>query len=77
MEKRFKRYFFARIEQFIAENSNMQMKQSLYDLVRIQAQKMAFILNIYYPKMLRTKHYSIIMMNILKERETGLGDYCY
>lgn len=31
--KRFKRYFFARIERFIAENTNMQMKQNFYDLV--------------------------------------------
>jgi hypothetical protein len=34
LEKRFKRYFFARIEQFIADNTSMQMKQSLYDLVQ-------------------------------------------
>lgn len=34
LEKRFKRYFFARVEQFIAESSNMQVKQSLYDLVQ-------------------------------------------
>lgn len=34
LEKRFKRYFFARVEQFIADNTNMQMKQSLYDLVQ-------------------------------------------
>lgn len=34
LEKRFKRYFFARIEQFIAENTSMKMKQSLYDLVQ-------------------------------------------
>jgi hypothetical protein len=34
LEKRFKRYFFARIEQFIADNTKMQMKQSLYDLVQ-------------------------------------------
>ncbi|MDQ0338764.1 hypothetical protein J2S00_001550 [Caldalkalibacillus uzonensis] len=33
LNKRFKRYFFARIEQFIADNTNMQMKHSLYDLV--------------------------------------------
>lgn len=31
--KRFKRYFFARIERFIAQNTNMQMKQNFYDLV--------------------------------------------
>ncbi len=31
---RFKRYFFARIEQFIADNMNLQMKKSMYDLVR-------------------------------------------
>ncbi len=31
--KRFKRYFFARVEQFIAQNTNMQMKQNFYDLV--------------------------------------------
>lgn len=34
LEKRFKRYFFARVEQFIAKNTNMNMKQSLYDLVQ-------------------------------------------
>ncbi|MER2079688.1 DUF262 domain-containing protein [Psychrobacillus psychrotolerans] len=33
LNKRFKRYFFARIEKFIAEETKMQMKQSLYDLV--------------------------------------------
>jgi uncharacterized protein with ParB-like and HNH nuclease domain len=31
---RFKRYFFARIENFIANNTNMQMKHSFYDLVQ-------------------------------------------
>lgn len=34
LDKRFKRYFFARIEQFIADNTNMQMKHSLYNLVQ-------------------------------------------
>jgi len=33
LNKRFKRYFFARIEQFIADNTNLQMKHSFYDLV--------------------------------------------
>jgi uncharacterized protein with ParB-like and HNH nuclease domain len=33
LNKRFKRYFFARIEKFIAENTNMQMKHSVEDLV--------------------------------------------
>lgn len=33
LSKRFKRYFFARIEKFIAENTNMNMKHSLYNLV--------------------------------------------
>lgn len=33
LNKRFKRYFFARIESFIAKNTNMEMKHSLYDLV--------------------------------------------
>ncbi len=31
--KRFKRYFFARVERFIAKNTNMLMKQNFYDLV--------------------------------------------
>ncbi|MFW5793825.1 MAG: DUF262 domain-containing protein [Bacteroidota bacterium] len=31
---RFKRYFFARVEKFIAENMNLEMKKSIYDLVR-------------------------------------------
>lgn len=34
LNKRFKRYFFARIETFIAENTNLNMKHSLYDLVK-------------------------------------------
>lgn len=31
---RFKRYFFARIEKFIADNTNLQMKHSFYDLIQ-------------------------------------------
>ena len=42
LEKRFKRYFFARIEQFIADNTNMKMKQSLYDLVQNTGSKNGF-----------------------------------
>lgn len=34
LDKRFKRYFFARIEKFIAINTNLNMKHSLYDLVQ-------------------------------------------
>lgn len=34
LNKRFKRYFFARIEKFIADNTNLNMKHSLYDLVK-------------------------------------------
>lgn len=33
LSKRFKRYFFARIEDFIATHTKMNMKHSLYDLV--------------------------------------------
>ena len=33
LSKRFKRYFFARIEKFISINTNLNMKHSLYDLV--------------------------------------------
>ncbi|KAB7726623.1 DUF262 domain-containing protein [Rudanella paleaurantiibacter] len=33
LEKRFKRYFFARIERFISENTQQNMKQSINDLV--------------------------------------------
>lgn len=33
LNKRFKRYFFARIEKFISKETNMQMRHSLYDLV--------------------------------------------
>lgn len=33
INKRFKRYFFARIEKFIAHNTKLNMKHSLYDLV--------------------------------------------
>lgn len=34
LEKRFKRYFFARIEKFIASNTKMEMKQTFYNLVQ-------------------------------------------
>jgi hypothetical protein len=34
LDRRFKRYFFARIDKFIAQNTNMQMKHDLYDLVQ-------------------------------------------
>ncbi|MBR8536633.1 DUF262 domain-containing protein [Carboxylicivirga sediminis] len=34
LDKRFKRYFFARIEKFIADNTKLQVKHSLYDLVQ-------------------------------------------
>ncbi|WP_042224730.1 DUF262 domain-containing protein [Oceanobacillus manasiensis] len=34
LNKRFKRYFFARIEKFIADNTNLNMKHTLYDLVK-------------------------------------------
>lgn len=34
LDKRFKRYFFARIEKFIADNTNLKVKHSLYDLVQ-------------------------------------------
>ena len=33
LDKRFKRYFFARIEEFISENTKMDMRHSLYNLV--------------------------------------------
>lgn len=42
LEKRFKRYFFARIESFIALNTNMKMKQTLYDLVQNTGSKNGF-----------------------------------
>lgn len=34
LNKRFKRYFFARIEQFLADNTNLKMKYSFDDLVK-------------------------------------------
>jgi uncharacterized protein with ParB-like and HNH nuclease domain len=34
LASRFKRYFFARIEYFIASNTNLQMKHNFYDLVQ-------------------------------------------
>lgn len=33
LDKRFKRYFFARIEEFIADNTKMDMRHNLYNLV--------------------------------------------
>ncbi len=34
LDKRFKRYFFARIEKFIADNTKLNVKHTLYDLVQ-------------------------------------------
>lgn len=34
LHKQFKRYFFARVEQFIADNTSMNMRHSIYDLVK-------------------------------------------
>lgn len=34
LDKRFKRYFFARVDKFIAENTGMKMKHDLYNLVQ-------------------------------------------
>lgn len=34
LDKRFKRYFFARVEKFIADNTKMNLKQSMYNLVQ-------------------------------------------
>lgn len=34
LKTRFKRYFFARIERFIADNMDLEMKKSMYDLIR-------------------------------------------
>jgi len=34
LASRFKRYFFARIEYFLAKNTNLQMKHNFYDLVQ-------------------------------------------
>lgn len=42
LEKRFKRYFFARVEKFIADNTNMNMKQTMYNLVRNTGSKNGF-----------------------------------
>jgi hypothetical protein len=42
LEKRFKRYFFARIEMFIAENTSQNMRQNIYDLVLNTGSKNGF-----------------------------------
>lgn len=42
LEKRFKRYFFARIEKFISDNVNLNMKHNFYDLVRNTGSKNGF-----------------------------------
>lgn len=42
LNKRFKRYFYARIEDFISTNTKMNMKQSLYDLVQNTGVKNGF-----------------------------------
>lgn len=42
LDKRFKRYFFARIEKFIADNTKMNMKHSFYDLIQNTGWKNGF-----------------------------------
>lgn len=42
LDKRFKRYFFARVERFIAENTNMQVRHTLYNLVQNTGSKNGF-----------------------------------
>lgn len=42
LEKRFKRYFFARVEKFISENMKLEMKRTLYDLVSNTGSKNGF-----------------------------------
>jgi uncharacterized protein with ParB-like and HNH nuclease domain len=42
LDTRFKRYFFARIEKFIADNMKLDMKKPLYDLVRNTGPKNGF-----------------------------------
>ncbi|MDY0017634.1 MAG: DUF262 domain-containing protein [Candidatus Delongbacteria bacterium] len=42
LDKRFKRYFFARIEKFLADSMNLQMKHSMYDLVQNTGAKNGF-----------------------------------
>lgn len=42
LDKRFKRYFFARVEMFIADNTKMKMKHNLYDLVQNTGWKNGF-----------------------------------
>ncbi|MDO8317235.1 MAG: DUF262 domain-containing protein [Flavobacterium sp.] len=42
LEKRFKRYFFARIEKFIADNTKLNMKHNFYDLIQNTGYKNGF-----------------------------------
>ncbi|TDO82993.1 uncharacterized protein DUF1524 [Flavobacterium chryseum] len=42
LEKRFKRYFFARIEKFIADNTKLNMKHNFYDLIQNTGSKNGF-----------------------------------
>lgn len=42
LEKRFKRYFFARVEKFIADQTNLKLKHTLYDLVQNTGAKNGF-----------------------------------
>ena len=42
LDIRFKRYFFARIERFIADNTNLELKRNMYDLIRNTGSKNGF-----------------------------------
>jgi len=42
LDIRFKRYFFARIEKFISQNTNLDMKRGMYDLIRNTGSKNGF-----------------------------------
>ena len=42
LDKRFKRYFFSRIEKFISDNTKMNMKHTFYDLIQNTGWKNGF-----------------------------------
>ena len=58
---RFKRYFFGRIDEFLAENSNLNPKHSIEDLVKKTGSVTDFTLNTFCLGMTRTKRCLMMM----------------
>ena len=77
LEKRFKRYFFARVEQFIADNTSMKMKQSLYDLVQNTGSRNGFHIEHILSENAENKTLFDNDLELFERERKDLVGYCY